>query len=340
MHHCLCNISLDLGLFSPLLRLLATHFPQLCLVEDWMYEDVQGQMSSTSSAHASISSCTPQAVNQGKTTLHCSSHLKRSKLFFTFSFHQFGRLSGPCHVVNEKTSITATKSAVASVQHFHLKLPTHSEGGCFSSDSGSVIVARVQYFRNDFDFFSFLNFIELYRQVWLRLNSILPRQLWVMTVNALRPELALSENCIPLTLTQDHLVFDPLHVLRCDQRVFRYVLINFILNYHKFQSSINRNNFRCPPAMQIVLYMLKAWLGASRTHLSRHLLDKPLMGPIPNQTPGNLAGISSDIDREELKTALIATQESAVVQIVLEICLETEEDQVQSETNHTASKKN
>ena len=92
--------------------------------------------------------------------------------------------------------------------------------------------------------------------------------------------------------------------------------------------------------MQIVLYMLKAWLGASRTHLSRHLLDKPLMGPIPNQTPGNLAGISSDIDREELKTALIATQESAVVQIVLEICLETEEDQVQSETNHTASKKN
>ena len=77
MHHCLCNICLDLGLFSPLLRLLATHFPQLCLVEDWMYEDVQGQMSSTSSAHASISSCTPQAVKQGKTTLNCSSHLKK-----------------------------------------------------------------------------------------------------------------------------------------------------------------------------------------------------------------------------------------------------------------------
>jgi integrator complex subunit 2 len=92
--------------------------------------------------------------------------------------------------------------------------------------------------------------------------------------------------------------------------------------------------------MQIVLYMLKAWLGASRTHLSRHLLDKPLMGPIPNQTPGNLAGITSDIDREELKTALIATQESAVVQIVLEICIETEEDQVTIRNYHTTRKEN
>ena len=78
--------------------------------------------------------------------------------------------------------------------------------------------------------------------------------------------------------------------------------------------------------MQIVLYMLKAWLGASRTHLSRHLLNKPLLGPVLSLGPGNLAGVSSDSEREELKAALIATQESAVVQIVLEICLETSED--------------
>ena len=80
--------------------------------------------------------------------------------------------------------------------------------------------------------------------------------------------------------------------------------------------------------MQIVLYLLKAWLGASRTHLSRHLLDKPLIGPVAAQGPGNLAGVTSDSEREELKTALIATQESAVVQIVLEICLETDDDEV------------
>lgn len=64
---------------------------------------------------------------------------------------------------------------------------------------------------------------ELYRQVWLRINSILPRQLWVMTVNAVRLELSLPEDCPPPTLTQDHLTFDPLHVLRCDPRVFRYI---------------------------------------------------------------------------------------------------------------------
>lgn len=85
---------------------------------------------------------------------------------------------------------------------------------------------------------------------------------------------------------------------------------------------------RCPPAMQIVLYMLKAWLGASRTHLSRHLLDKPLFGPVAAQGPGNLAGVTSDSEREELKMALIAAQESSVVQIVLELCLQTPEDEV------------
>jgi hypothetical protein len=80
--------------------------------------------------------------------------------------------------------------------------------------------------------------------------------------------------------------------------------------------------------MQIVLYMLKAWLGASRTHLSRHLLDKPLFGPVAAQGPGNLAGVTSDSEREELKMALIAAQESSVVQIVLELCLQTPEDEV------------
>ena len=79
--------------------------------------------------------------------------------------------------------------------------------------------------------------------------------------------------------------------------------------------------------MQIVLYRLKAWLGASRTHLSRHLLDKPLIGPVAAQGPGNLAGVTSDSEREELKMALIAAQESSVVQIVLELCLPTDKDE-------------
>lgn len=27
-----------LGLFSPLVKLLVSHYPQLCLVEDWLYQ--------------------------------------------------------------------------------------------------------------------------------------------------------------------------------------------------------------------------------------------------------------------------------------------------------------
>ena len=64
----------------------------------------------------------------------------------------------------------------------------------------------------------------MYRQVWLKLNSILPRQLWVMTANDVRLQLSL-EDCPPPTLTHDHLTFDPLHVLRCDPRVFRFVVL-------------------------------------------------------------------------------------------------------------------
>ncbi|EFX78427.1 hypothetical protein DAPPUDRAFT_105173 [Daphnia pulex] len=66
---------------------------------------------------------------------------------------------------------------------------------------------------------------------------------------------------------------------------------------------------------------------AARTHLSRYLLDKPLFGPVAAQWSGNLAGVTSDSEREELKMALIAAQESSVVQIVLDLCLQTPEDE-------------
>nr|CAG4641461.1 EOG090X0154 [Eurycercus lamellatus] len=254
------------GLFSPLLRLLAANFPQLCLVEDWMYEADESPLSSLSSPHGlfSAASCSSFAINQ--------------------AFRNPAGFPAPAMLLMRKLLSLPPKAlwpiASTFISHFRAILDP-------------AVPRQVQ---------------ELYRQVWLRLNSILPRQLWVMTVNAIRLELSLSEDYPPPTLTQDHLIFDPLHVLRCDPRVFR-----------------------CPPAMQIVLYMLKAWLGASRTHLSRHLMDKPLIGPVAAQGPGNLAGVTSDSEREELKTALIATQESAVVQIVLEICLSTKEDEAEEQ---------
>ena len=66
--------------------------------------------------------------------------------------------------------------------------------------------------------FTYRNFSELYKQVWLRLNTVLPRCLWVLSINALLIENSLVKNVF---LTQENIVLDPLQVLRCDTRVFR-----------------------------------------------------------------------------------------------------------------------
>lgn len=65
---------------------------------------------------------------------------------------------------------------------------------------------------------SFFIISELYKQVWLRLNTVLPRCLWVLSINALLIENSIVKNVF---LTQDNIVLDPLQVLRCDTRVFR-----------------------------------------------------------------------------------------------------------------------
>lgn len=62
------------------------------------------------------------------------------------------------------------------------------------------------------------SYTELYKQVWLRLNTVLPRCLWVLSINALLIENSIVKNVF---LTQDNIVLDPLQVLRCDTRVFR-----------------------------------------------------------------------------------------------------------------------
>lgn len=54
------------GLFSPLLRLLATHFPQLCLVEDWMYEVSDNHQDSLGNLHGSTPSCSSQSISRGR----------------------------------------------------------------------------------------------------------------------------------------------------------------------------------------------------------------------------------------------------------------------------------
>ena len=120
---------------------------------------------------------------------------------------------------------------------------------------------------------------ELYRAVWSRLNTVYPRHLWLMTVNSLSqsPRISLEE-----------LAIDPLSVLRCDSRVFR-----------------------TGPILQLLLYMLKASLAASRTRLGKYCTDQ-------QQQNSNI----QEAEREELRNSLVLTQESAAIQILLESCLQ------------------
>ena len=57
------------------------------------------------------------------------------------------------------------------------------------------------------------------------------------------------------------------------------------------------------PLLEIILYITKACLAASRTHLAKHIQDNPIL---ERATPNNQ--VTNDAEREELKNALVATQ--------------------------------
>lgn len=230
------------GLFSPMLRLLITHFPHMSLVDDWIEEEKISTVS------------------------------KSRKPITTFQ------------VVEAFEEIDMYPSKVIKLLRLILlKTPT---------DIWPLSETLVHYFRKILGSSVPRLIQDLFRQVWTQLNTVLPRQLWLMSINALLPEDAVLKRHL---LSRDSTQFDPLQVLRCDERVFR-----------------------CPDALAVVLRILQGSLAASKCQLTRHMLDNPLL-----ERNGQL---QSEIEREDLKTALCASQESAAVQILLEACMETEKD--------------
>ncbi|XP_075220865.1 integrator complex subunit 2 isoform X2 [Lycorma delicatula] len=253
------------GLFSPLLRLLATHFPHLSLVDDWMSEDV-----------ATLNNTQQQKRDQKNSIVGLATGLTEAEIDDGLS----KMATCPLHterLLNRMLSTPPTKLwpyAHTIIKHIH----------------NTLELAVPRYIQ------------ELFKQMWLKLNTVLPRSLWVMTINALRHEKTVLPDLI---LTQENVVLDPLQVLRCDDRVFR-----------------------CASILRILLRVLQACLAASRSQLSQHLLDHPLISDKPSHhgVSGHGGQLSSDGEREELKSALVATQESVAAQILLEACLETKED--------------
>ncbi|XP_023344126.1 integrator complex subunit 2 [Eurytemora carolleeae] len=220
------------GMFPSLLKLCATHFPHLCLVEDWI------RVESTSG-------------------VRCGFKGKLSSKFLEKSLKSVSRCPAKAVLALQLMLDLSPNKAWELVDVFIRRI---------LDISVDTVPRHVQ---------------ELYRSVWMVLNSLYPRKLWLLTVNNLSPK----DVVVSPSLTQEELSLDPLATLRCHQAVFR-----------------------SGPILSIVLYMLKACLAASRTRLSQHLLN-----------------------------ALVLTQESAAIQILLESCVETAEEKAASKAGGGAA---
>lgn len=247
------------GLFSPLVKLLVSHYPQLCLVEDWLYQ--------SPSANSSLGILPPPVPldPQSVTKAMEDAADKPGRLLIVLDRlmrmppHQVWPLAAPI-----------TASIKCLLQH--------------------GVPRKV---------------LDTYRQVWMRLNSLFPRRLWAMSVEGLQPEQPQSK--LRKALTEDDIILDPLYVLRCDPRVNR-----------------------CAPLLQLVIYMLQVYLLSSRTFLSQQMQNTPLVNTPHTPVGGNTTTPPQALEeeREKLRGALVLTQESAAVQILLEACLMNSDEKV------------
>ncbi|XP_058019837.1 integrator complex subunit 2 [Ahaetulla prasina] len=246
------------GLHSALLRLLATNYPHLCIVDDWICEEhITG---------------TDVLLRKMLLTNAAKKH-SPEQLQEAFSALQ-GNHTQVLQILEHLTLLSAAElipyaEVLTSNMHqlFHPGVPRR--------------------------------ILQTVNRIWMALNMVMPRRLWVMTVNALQPS---GKTVRQQKYTQKDLLIDPLIVLRCDPRVHR-----------------------CPPLMDITLHMLNGYLLASKAYLSAHLKETADQDVKPLQN--NVTGLEGpEVTREELKNALLAAQDSAAVQILLEICLPLEEE--------------
>ncbi|TTK47649.1 Integrator complex subunit 2 [Bagarius yarrelli] len=256
--------SKTLGLHSALLRLLATNYPHLCMVEDWISEE-------------EVTGTVPLMRKMLLTSPTCK--YSPSQLYKAF---QNIRLSG--HMLLQILEYLTLLSAGDLIPYAE----------ALTTSMGLLLEDKISR-----------RVLQTVNKLWMVLNTVMPRRLWVMTVNALQPSVKhLRKHCY----TQNDLLVDPLIVLRCDHRVLR-----------------------CPPLMDIMLHILNGYLKASKAYLNAHLKETAEFER-QNQTISNL-GITGqpdtpEVTREELKNALLAAQDSAAVQILLEVCISSQEKQL------------
>lgn len=134
LHHAQKDQSSYSGLFGPLLKLLATHFPHLTLVEDWLDD---------------------MSMSDDKKT---------------------ARISEPS-VVEAFDDLESCPSRCAKMLQLLLKQEP--------IDIWPFAEIFVRYVQNMLGENVSRYLQDLYKDVWLRLNTVLPRRLWVLTVKYL-----------------------------------------------------------------------------------------------------------------------------------------------------------
>ncbi|XP_018573102.1 integrator complex subunit 2 isoform X2 [Anoplophora glabripennis] len=238
LHHAQKDQSSYSGLFGPLLKLLATHFPHLTLVEDWLDD---------------------MAIQHEFKPVHLS------ELAMVEAFNEVETKPSKC----AKLLQTLLRQEAIDIWPF---------AEVFTQFARNFVADSVPRYLQD-----------LYKDVWFRLNTVLPRRLWVLTVKNLVDDFS--------SLARIDVAEDPLQIMRCDERVFR-----------------------CAPVYAVVLRVLRASLASSRSQLLQHLHTHVRVDPSGQLT--------NETERDEMCRACIAAQESAAVQMLLETCLETPEDRV------------
>ncbi|XP_076254757.1 integrator complex subunit 2 isoform X2 [Rhynchophorus ferrugineus] len=236
LHHAQKDQSSYSGLFGPLLKLLATHFPHLTLVEDWLDD---------------------MSIHTEKKLVQINEYM----------------------VVTAFNEIETNPSKCAKLLQTMLKIEAIDIwpfAESFTQFARNVLGENIPRFVQD-----------LYKDVWLRLNTVLPRRLWALTIKNLVDDFS--------SITKIDVAEDPLQIMRCDERVFR-----------------------CAPVYAIVLRVLRASLASSRSQLMQHLQSNPKLD--------SHGQILNEPDREEMCRATIAAQESAAVQMLLETCIENHLD--------------
>ncbi|KAJ8275751.1 hypothetical protein COCON_G00075030 [Conger conger] len=250
------------GLHSALLRLLATNYPHLCMVEDWISEE-------------EITGTLPLLRRMLLTSATC----RYSQQQLQDAFQTLPSCGPQLMQILEHLTLLSAGDLIPYAETLTSNMSLLLNTG---------VSRRV---------------LQTVNKLWMVLNTVMPRRLWVMTVNAVQPSAKLTRQ---QRYTQNDLMIDPLIVLRCDRRVYR-----------------------CPPLMDITLHMLNGYLLASKAYLNAHLKETAEFDR-QAQTISNL-GLSGqpdtpEVTREELKNALLAAQDSAAVQILLEVCLPTAEE--------------